>query len=1095
MKQKLYFFLFLLLGLKMFSQTNTFVASTCIGTTTGPQARFYTPVVADFDGDNDKDIIVCDESGLYFLYTNNGSNTFTSTNILSGLSPWTKIESKDIDNDGDVDVVSVTGKIFINNGSAVFTQLPGTFYTATGAISNFKIADFNGDGKQDVLWLNGTQNSATNKNQLWINSGTTGNANFTLASEFDNLGIYVNNGAAVGDIDNDGDLDLTITGTGGWAGKVYKNNGSGVFTSSQSFTTYTGYGFLVDWDKDGDLDFLAYDYYNNWGLRLWKNDGTGLLGTVNTSTLITMPSPGFVSGIVDLNGDSWLDVVANSGNGTRYYLNSGCQLTLASQVLTNSHGGVAISDFNNDNKPDFFNAARDTQSCININDLNVQPYVAITTPVVSSPQNYVVGQNAPLTASGNNLLWYTASTGGTGFGTAPTPNTTTVGTTSYWVSNTNTNGCESQRVEVVVNVSAPATHLNLDGTNDFVNVPNSSSLAFGTGNLTLEAMVKMSAAQGGYSGIITKATSTGFVGIQFVVVNNKIALEFGNGTMIGTGAGLIGTTNLNDNIWHHVACVVDRANNNIKLYVDGIVEANVTNALIGTANITTTTPLFIGKERNSNEFLESNIDEVRIWNVVRTPNQINGSKNCELQGNETGLLAYYKFDQGADAVNNAGITSLTDATANANNGTLTNFALNGSISNWLAGSPVTTGSIIPSSPSVTTPIAYNQGATASALTATTGTNGTGLLWYTTATGGTGSTTAPTPSTATAGTTSYWVASTNANGCESTRIEIQVVVTASATHLNFDGTNDFVISANQVTTNTENQTFQAWFKIPSIPSDGDRILQRGSDGTGGWSASLGVSSTGKLNGAISAGTEDYLTGTTTLIPNTWYLATLVFENNNSIRLYLNGNLEATVTIGNRTLRNSDNKLRIGSGNIASEYFNGEIDEVRVWNSALTLTDITNTMNCELQASQTNLKIYYKLNQGFDNSNNSSVTTATDSSGNTNNGTLTNFALTGASSNWMAGSTITNGNTCATLEAVNFDSVSSIDIYPNPTTSSFNVSIQETATIEIYDMIGKKVLESTIHPSSNQIDVSHLNSGVYIVNVIIDTTPTTFKLIKK
>ena len=167
------------------------------------------------------------------------------------------IESKDIDNDGDIDVVSVTGKIFINNGSAVFTQLPGTFYTATGAISNFKIADFNGDGKQDVLWLNGTQNSATNKNQLWINSGTTGNANFTLASEFDNLGIYVNNGAAVGDIDNDGDLDLTITGTGGWVGKVYKNNGSGVFTVSQSFTTYTGFGFLVYWDKDGDLDIVT----------------------------------------------------------------------------------------------------------------------------------------------------------------------------------------------------------------------------------------------------------------------------------------------------------------------------------------------------------------------------------------------------------------------------------------------------------------------------------------------------------------------------------------------------------------------------------------------------------------------------------------------------------------------------------------------------------------------------------------------------------------------------------------------------------------------------------------------------------------------
>lgn len=1092
MKQKFYLLFTMFLGLQVNSQTNSFVASTCIGTTTGPQSRMYTPAIADYDGDNDKDIIVCDESGSYFLYTNNGSNSFTSTNIFSGLSSWTKIESKDIDNDGDVDVVSVTGKIFINNGSAVFTQLPGTFYTATGAISNFKIADFNGDGKQDVLWLNGTQNSATNKNQLWINSGTTGNANFTLASEFDNLGIYVNNGAAVGDIDNDGDLDLTITGTGGWAGKVYKNNGSGVFTSSQSFTTYTGYGFLVDWDKDGDLDFLAYDYYNNWGLRLWKNDGTGLLGTVNTSTLITMPSPGFVSGIVDLNGDSWLDVVANSGNGTRYYLNSGCQLTLASQVLTNSYGGVAISDFNNDNKPDFFNAARDTQSCININDLNVQPYVAITTPVVSSPQNYIVGQNAPLTASGNNLLWYTASTGGTGSGSAPTPNTTAVGTTSYWVSNTNTNGCESQRVEVVVNVSAPATHLNFDGTNDFVNVPNSSSLAFGTGNLTLEAMVKMSAAQGGYSGIITKATSTGFVGIQFVVVNNKIALEFGNGTMLGTGAGLIGTTNLNDNIWHHVACVVDRANNNIKLYVDGIVEANVTNALIGTANITTTTPLFIGKERNSNEFLESNIDEVRIWNVVRTPNQINGSKNCELQGNETGLLAYYKFDQGADAVNNAGITSLTDATANANNGTLTNFAFNGSISNWLAGSPVTTGSIIPSIPSVTTPIAYNQGATATALTATTGTNGTGLLWYTTATGGTGSTTAPTPSTATAGSTSYWVVSTNANGCESERVEIVVNVNAAATHLNFDGVNDNVNIGTALTTYLGSRnlvTVEAWIKVPNTTNTKTIF----SNHNGGGTQLIFRINGSSLEAVLGFGTYVATSAANTITANTWTHVAMVY-NDSSLKLFVNGNEVASSVVAlSYSLPISSQPYNIGLTGF-SEMFSGDMDELRVWNSALTQADIQATMNCEAQA-QPELIAYYKFNQGFNNVNNSSVTTLIDETG-TYNGTLTNFALTGTTSNWQSGSTITIGNTCTTLSTTGFEAISSLKVYPNPSTGIFTIATQEDLTVEVFDLVGKAIVKQTITIGSKSIDISNYASGIYLLKATNASGKTnTYKIVKQ
>jgi len=101
--------------------------------------------------------------------------------------------------------------------------------------------------------------------------------------------------------------------------------------------------------------------------------------------------------------------------------------------------------------------------------------------------------------------------------------------------------------------------------------------------------------------------------------------------------------------------------------------------------------------------------------------------------------------------------------------------ITGTTSNWVAGSPVTTGTIIPSEASVSTPVIYNQGDTAAQLTATTGANGSGLLWYTTATGGTGTTTAPIPDTSTIGSTSYWVSSTNINNCESEREEIVVNV--------------------------------------------------------------------------------------------------------------------------------------------------------------------------------------------------------------------------------------------------------------------------------------------------------------------------------
>jgi hypothetical protein len=86
----------------------------------------------------------------------------------------------------------------------------------------------------------------------------------------------------------------------------------------------------------------------------------------------------------------------------------------------------------------------------------------------------------------------------------------------------------------------------------------------------------------------------------------------------------------------------------------------------------------------------------------------------------------------------------------------------------------------PSAPVASNPAAYCQGATASALTATS-TAGNTLYWYTVPTGGTGSSTAPTPSTATAGTTDYYVADrNNSSSCEGSRTTVTVTVNPTIT---------------------------------------------------------------------------------------------------------------------------------------------------------------------------------------------------------------------------------------------------------------------------------------------------------------------------
>ena len=102
-------------------------------------------------------------------------------------------------------------------------------------------------------------------------------------------------------------------------------------------------------------------------------------------------------------------------------------------------------------------------------------------PGVSSPVTYCKGATAvPLTATGSNLLWYTTASGGTGSPTAPTPSTATVGTTSYWVSQT-VNGCESDRAQIDVIVNATPDAPTADVTQPSCTVP--------TGTITVTSSI------------------------------------------------------------------------------------------------------------------------------------------------------------------------------------------------------------------------------------------------------------------------------------------------------------------------------------------------------------------------------------------------------------------------------------------------------------------------------------------------------------------------------------------------------------------------------------------------------------------------------
>lgn len=91
-------------------------------------------------------------------------------------------------------------------------------------------------------------------------------------------------------------------------------------------------------------------------------------------------------------------------------------------------------------------------------------------PGVVSPQNICIGTTpVALTASGTNLKWYAAASGGTGSTSAPVPATTSLGSTNYYVSQTSSLGCESPRSLITVNIRPlPVVTINSGSPYGFV---------------------------------------------------------------------------------------------------------------------------------------------------------------------------------------------------------------------------------------------------------------------------------------------------------------------------------------------------------------------------------------------------------------------------------------------------------------------------------------------------------------------------------------------------------------------------------------------------------------------------------------------------
>lgn len=223
--------------------------------------------------------------------------------------------------------------------------------------------------------------------------------------------------------------------------------------------------------------------------------------------------------------------------------------------------------------------------------------------------------------------------------------------------------------------------LHFDGVDDHIQTTYTG--ISGSAARTVEAWIKTSATAISNQQVITDwgSMSTGTRFTMNLLWGNSIRLEAG-------GNGLSGTTPVNDGNWHHVAAVYDPlATNSISLYIDGVLE--VAGNLTVTINTTNSVSLKIGERLDGINNFEGIIDEVRIWDVARSATDIANNFNLKFCSLPPNLVAYYSLNHGVAGSANTGLTTAIDGVS-GNNGTLINFALSGSTSNWVTG-PVLVG--------------------------------------------------------------------------------------------------------------------------------------------------------------------------------------------------------------------------------------------------------------------------------------------------------------------------------------------------------------------------------------------------------------------